>query len=73
VYCIICPTPTIPSSYPLISTFIIDRYGDAIIPGTIAQQALISGLGLVIFGLASYLWMSEYHETTRLDSNAFSM
>ncbi len=34
----------------------------AIIPSTVAQQALMSGLGLVIFGLASYLWMSEYRE-----------
>ena len=39
---------------------IIDRYADAIIPSTIVQQALMSGLGLVIFGLASYLWISEY-------------
>jgi hypothetical protein len=41
---------------------IIDRYADAIVPSTLAQQALMSGLGLVIFGLASYLWMSEYRE-----------
>ena len=41
---------------------IIDRYADAIIPSTLAQQALMSSLGLVIFGLASYLWMSEYRE-----------
>jgi len=41
---------------------IIDRYADAIIPSTIAQQALMSGLGLVIFGIASYLWMSEYRQ-----------
>ena len=41
---------------------IIDRYADAIIPSAVAQQALMSVLGLVIFGLASYLWMSEYRE-----------
>jgi hypothetical protein len=41
---------------------IIDRYADAIIPSTIVQQTLMSGLGLVIFGLASYLWISEYRE-----------
>ena len=41
---------------------IIDRYADAIIPSTIVQQALMSGLGLVIFGFASYLWISEYRE-----------
>ena len=40
----------------------IDRYADAIIPSTVAQQALMSVLGLVIFGLASYLWMSEYRK-----------
>ncbi len=40
----------------------IDRYADAIIPSTVAQQALMSVLGLAIFGLASYLWMSEYRE-----------
>jgi hypothetical protein len=41
---------------------IIDRYADAIVPSSIMQQVLMSGLGLVIFGLASYLWMSEYRE-----------
>ena len=41
---------------------IIDRNTQAIIPSTLGQQALMSGLGLVIFGLASYLWMSEYRE-----------
>jgi len=34
---------------------IIDRNTQAIIPSTVAQQVLMSGLGLVIFGLASYL------------------
>ena len=41
---------------------IIDRNTQAIIPSTLMQQALMSGLGLVILGLASYLWMSEYRE-----------
>jgi hypothetical protein len=41
---------------------IIGRYADAIIPSTLIQQVLMSGLGLIIFGLASYLWMSEYRE-----------
>jgi hypothetical protein len=48
--------------FELFEVVIIDRYADAIIPSTIAQQALMSGLGLVIFGLASYLWMSEYRQ-----------
>ena len=41
---------------------IIDRYAQAVIPSTVVQQVLMSGLGLVIFGLASYLRMSEYRE-----------
>ena len=41
---------------------IIDRNTQAIIPSTLMQQALMSGLCLVILGLASYLWMSEYRE-----------
>jgi hypothetical protein len=41
---------------------IIDRYADAIIPSTLMQQGLMFALGLVVFGLASYLWMSEYRE-----------
>ncbi len=40
----------------------IDRYADAIIPSTLAQQGLMTVLGLAIFGLASYLWMSEYRQ-----------
>jgi len=41
---------------------IIDRYADAIVPSSIIQQVLMSGLGIIVFGLASYLWMSEYRE-----------
>ena len=48
--------------FEIFEVVIIDRYADAIIPSTIAQQALMAGLGLVIFGLASYLWMSEYRQ-----------
>jgi len=48
--------------FELFEVVIIDRYADAIIPSTIAQQALMSGFGLIIFGLASYLWMSEYRQ-----------
>ena len=46
--------------FEIFEVAIIDRYADAIIPSTLVQQALMGGLGLVIFGLASYLWMSEY-------------
>ncbi|HEY6284445.1 MAG TPA: hypothetical protein VIX20_02175 [Ktedonobacteraceae bacterium] len=47
---------------------IIDRNTQALIPSTLMQQALMSGLGLVVFGLASYLWMSEYRERHFLTS-----
>jgi hypothetical protein len=39
---------------------IIDRYEQAVVPSTVVQQVLFSGLGLAIFGLAAYLWMTEY-------------
>ena len=48
--------------FEIFEVAIIDRYADAIIPSTVAQQALMSVFGLVIFGLASHLWMSEYRE-----------
>ena len=48
--------------FEIFEIVIIDRYADAIIPSTIMQQVLMSVFGLVIFGLASYLWMSEYRE-----------
>ena len=48
--------------FEIFEVAIIDQNADAIIPSTLAQQALMSGLGFVIFGLASYLWMSEYRE-----------
>jgi hypothetical protein len=41
---------------------IIDRYPDATVPSSLSQQAIMSILGLVIFGLASYLWISEYRQ-----------
>ena len=39
---------------------IIDRYAQAVVPSTVVQQVLMSGLGLVIFVLAAYLWRAEY-------------
>ena len=39
---------------------IIDRYAQAVIPSTVVQQVLMSGLGLAIFGLAASLWMIEF-------------
>jgi len=48
--------------FEVIEVAIIDRNTQAIIPSTLIQQALMSGLGLVIFGLASCLWMTAYRE-----------
>ena len=46
--------------FEIVEVTIIDRHPDAIVPSSLSQQALMSILGLVIFGLASYLWISEY-------------
>ena len=46
--------------FEIFEVAIIDRFG--VIPSTMVQQVLMSGLGLVIFGLAFSLWMSEYRE-----------
>ena len=48
--------------FEIVEVTTIDRYPDAIIPSTLAQQGLMAALGLVIFGLASYLWFSEYRQ-----------
>jgi hypothetical protein len=48
--------------FEIVEVATIDRYPDAIIPSTLAQQGLMSLLGLIIFGLASYLWFSEYRQ-----------
>ena len=39
---------------------IIDRYEQAVVPSTVGQQILIAVLGLLVFGLSVYLWMTEY-------------
>jgi hypothetical protein len=39
---------------------IIDRYSQAVIPSTVVQQILFPVLGLVMIGLAAYLWKREY-------------
>jgi hypothetical protein len=40
---------------------IINRYQEAVVFSTVLQQVLFSVLGLVIIGLAGYLWTMEYH------------
>jgi hypothetical protein len=39
---------------------IIDRYAQAVVLSTIAQQVLFPVLGLAMIGLAAYLWKTEY-------------
>ena len=39
---------------------IIDRYSQAVIPSTVVQQILFPVIGLVMIGLAAYLWKREY-------------
>jgi hypothetical protein len=39
---------------------IVDRYTQAIVPSTLVQQILFPVLGLVMIGLAAYLWKMEY-------------
>ncbi len=45
--------------FEVVEVPIIDRFTSAI-PFAVPQQILMSGLGLLIFGLAGYLWMREY-------------
>lgn len=39
---------------------IIDRYAQAVVPSAVMQQVLFPVLGLVMIGLAIYLWKMEY-------------
>lgn len=46
--------------WEIIEVLIIDRYEQAAIPSTIVQQVLFTVLGLIIVGLAAWLWAAEY-------------
>jgi hypothetical protein len=46
--------------WEIIEVLIIDRYEQAVIPSTIVQQVLFTALGLIIVGLAAFLWAAEY-------------
>lgn len=46
--------------WEVIEVAIINRYEQAVIPSTIVQQVLFAVLGLIIVGLATYLWVHEY-------------
>jgi hypothetical protein len=56
--------------FEIFEATIIDRYTQAIVPSTLVQQILMSGLGLVIFGLAASLWMTEYRSHSFLSRHA---
>ena len=56
--------------WEIIEVAIIDRYAQAVIPSTVVQQVLFTVLGLVIFGLAASLWMTEYRGHSFLTSHA---
>lgn len=46
--------------WEIVEVTIIDRYEQAVIPSTIAQQVLFVALGLIIVGLAVWLWSAEH-------------
>jgi hypothetical protein len=54
----------------IVEVAIIDRYVQAIVPPTVLQQVLFPVLGLVIFGLSIYLWMTEYRGQSFLTRHA---
>jgi hypothetical protein len=54
----------------IVEVAIIDRYEQAVIPSTVAQQVLFPALGLVITGLAAYLWTTEYRGHSFLTGHA---
>ncbi len=56
--------------WEIVEVAIIDRYEQAVVPSTVVQQVLFSVLGLVIFGLAVYLWMAEYRGHSFLTGHA---
>jgi hypothetical protein len=56
--------------WEIVEVAIIDRYEQAVVPSTVVQQVLFSGLGLVVVGLAVYLWMTEYRGHSFLTGHA---
>ena len=53
--------------FEAVEVAIIDRYA-IVLPNAVPQQVIMSVLGLACFGLAAYLWMTEYrklHVSTR--------
>ncbi len=53
--------------FEVVEAAIIDRYAN-VLPNAVPQQIIMTVLGLVCFGLAAYLWITEYrqqHVSTR--------
>jgi hypothetical protein len=53
--------------FEIVEVSIIDRYAN-VLPSAVPQQIIMTLLGLVCFGLAAYLWITEYrkqHVSTR--------
>lgn len=49
-------------SWVIVEVVIIDRNAQAVVPSTVVQQVLFLLLGLIIVGLAAFLWMTEYRD-----------
>jgi len=47
--------------WEIVEGVIIDRYPQTAVSSIVLQQVLFSVLGLVMIGLSTYLWMTEYH------------
>ena len=45
----------------LVEVLIIDRFA-IVLPNAVPQQVIMTMLGLACFGLAAYLWMTEYRK-----------
>ncbi|HJT59669.1 MAG TPA: hypothetical protein VJ761_24380 [Ktedonobacteraceae bacterium] len=56
--------------FEIVEAAIIDRFEQAVVPSTVVQQVFMAGLGLVIFGLAAFLWMIEYRGHSFLKRHA---
>ncbi len=56
--------------FEIFEAAIINRFEQAVVPSTVVQQVLMAGLGLVIFGLATSLWMIEYRSHSFLTRHA---
>jgi hypothetical protein len=47
--------------FDVVEVSVIDRYAN-VLSNAVQQQIIMTVLGLVCFGLAVYLWMTEYRK-----------